>query len=154
MKNVYLLLVCFFVTNLTFSQIDIPNYQLQALKEVYKWGNEKFLVINFTQPKFNCHYDNYQKLNNKKKWLDDNVYNDIDMNDCRSIYVFSDKEAAKKIIDNNTYFEDHNNYFLNNFFNLKENCYGLLIIRQDGKFSNLVGEYLKEDVKAMLDSLK
>jgi hypothetical protein len=154
MKNIILLLTILFSISVYSQEFKVEKEQLDAIKELYKWNNEKFLVVNFTQPKYNCHYNNYQHLDNKKKWLDDNVYKNVDMTNCKSIYVFSDKQAAKKIIDNVIYFEDYYNYFLNNFFNIKERCYGLLIINQDGSYNNLVGEYSKKDVEIMLEALK
>lgn len=154
MKNIIILLIAIFSIT-TFSQENkIEKEQLDIIKELYNWNNEKYLIVNFTQPRYNCHYDNYQHLDNYKKWLNDNVYKNVDLNNCKSIYVFSDKKAAEKIIDNIIYFEDYNSYFLNNFLNIKENCYGLLIIRQDGIFDKLIGEYLKKDVENMLETLK
>ena len=116
MKKIFIFFIFLFIANFTFSQENrIPKEKLETLKNVYKWNDEKILIVNFYLPKNKCHYNQYQNLKNGSQWFDNNIYKTINLSNTKNIFVYSDKLAAKKIIDNNRFFEDFENYFLNNF---------------------------------------
>lgn len=154
MKKTFILFTLSFLANFTFSQENtIPKDQLLNLKQIYNWTNEKVLVVNFYYPKKKCHYDQYGNLKNGKKWFEADIYKDINLSNIKNIYVYSDKIKAQKIIDNKTCFEDFENYFLKNFFNMYDNCYGIIAINNDGKFSYKIGEFSSKDVILLLENV-
>ena len=53
MKKIFISFILLFITNFTFSQENlIPKDQLVKLKQVYKWNDEKkILLVNFYLPK-------------------------------------------------------------------------------------------------------
>ena len=152
-KNILFFLL--FIGNFTFSQINvIPKEELETLKQSYKWNEEKILIVNFYLPKNNCHYNQYENLKNSKQWFDDNIYKTINLSNTKNIFVYSDKLTAKKMIDNNSFFEDFENYFLTNFFNENDNCYGVIVINSSGKCAFKIGEFSTEDVIMLLKNVK
>ena len=154
MKKIFISFILLFITNFTFSQENlIPKDQLVKLKQVYKWNDEKILLVNFYLPKKNCHYNQYQNLIKGKKWFNDNIYKNINLSNIKKIFVYSDKFEAKDIIDNNSFFVDFENYFLNNFFDVNNNCYGIIAINSNGKHSFKIGEFLTEDVVSILTNV-
>ena len=94
-----------------------------------------------------------ENLKNGSQWFDNNIYKTINLSNTKNIFVYSDKLAAKKIIDNNRFFEDFENYFLNNFFNANDNCYGVIAINSDGRYSYKFGEFSTEDVTLLLKNV-
>lgn len=154
MKKPFILFIFLFIANFTFSQEHrIPKEKLETLKHVYKWNDEKILIVNFYWPKNKCHYNQYENLKNGSLWFDNNIYKTIKLSNTKNIFVYSDKIAANKIIDNIRFFEDFENYFLNNFFNVNENCYGVIAINSDGRYSYKIGEFSTEDVILLLKNV-
>ena len=154
MKKIFLFFIFLFIANFTFSQENrIPKEKLETLKHFYKWNDEKILIVNFYLPKNKCHYNQYENLKNGSQWFDNNIYKTINLSNTKNIFVYSDKLAAKKIIDNNRFFEDFENYFLNNFFNANDNCYGVIAINSDGRYSYKFGEFSTEDVTLLLKNV-
>ncbi len=154
MKKIFIFFIFLFIANFTFSQENrIPKEKLETLKHVYKWNDEKILIVNFFFFFNKCHYNQYQNLKNGSQWFDNNIYKTINLSNTKNIFVYSDKSAAKKIIDNNRFFEDFENYFLNNFFNANDNCYGVIAINSDGRYSYKFGEFSTEDVTLLLKNV-
>lgn len=154
MKKIFILFILLLIGNFTFSQDNvIPKEELATLKQSYKWNEEKILIVNFYLPKNKCHYNQYENLKNGSQWFDNNIYKTINLSNTKNIFVYSDKLAAKKIIDNNRFFEDFENYFLNNFFNPNDNCYGVIAINSDGRYSFKSGEFSTDDVTLLLKNV-
>lgn len=154
MKKALILYILLFITNFTFSQVNIiPKEKLETLKQVYKWNDEKILLVNFYLPKNNCHYNQYENLDRSKNWIENNIYYSINLSNIKKIYVYSDKFKALQIIDNKRCFEDFENYFYNNFFNANETCFGIIAINSDGRYSIKIGEFTKEDVNLLLKNI-
>lgn len=154
MEKKIILFILLFIGNFSFSQVNvIPKEELETLKQSYKWNEEKILIVNFYLPKNKCHYNQYENLKNGQKWFDDNIYKTINLSNTKNIFVYSDKLAAKKIIDNIRFFEDFDNYFQNNFFNVNDNCYGVIAINSKGKYSFKIGEFSTEDVTLLLKNM-
>ena len=56
MKKIFIFFIFLFIANFTFSQENrIPKEKLETLKNVYKWNDEKILIVNFYLPKNKCH---------------------------------------------------------------------------------------------------
>jgi hypothetical protein len=135
------------------SQKVITPSQLKFIKEKYKWNSEGLLIINFVQPNQNCFYDTNSNLENSIKWWE-KFYSKIDLTNVKNIYVYSDKISAKKIIDFQTKFEDYNDFLLRNFFNIKKECYGILVLNSKGEYEILEGEYSEKQVENFIKALK
>jgi hypothetical protein len=154
MKKIIISFILLFTVNFTFSQYNvIPKEQIETLKKSYNWNDEKILIVNFYLPKNKCHYNQYENLKNGSQWFDNNIYKTINLSNTKNIFVYSDKLAAKKMIDNNRFFEDFENYFLSNFFNVNDNCYGVIAINSDGRYSYKIGEFSTEDVTLLLKNV-
>jgi hypothetical protein len=154
MKRIVIPFILSLIANFAFSQENvIPKEQLETLKQVYKWNDEKILLVNFYLPKNNCHYNQYDNLDRSKNWIDYNIYNSINLINIKKIYVYSDKFNAIQIINNKRCFEDYENYFLKNFFNASEACFGIVAINSDGKYSIKIGEFTTEDVNLLLKNV-
>jgi hypothetical protein len=154
MKKLVLLVYLTFVSNLIFSQENnIPKDQLLKLKELYKWNEEKVLIVNFYFPKKNCRYNHYEDLKKGRNWFINNIYKSINLSNVKNIFVYSDKIAAKKIIDNEQCFEDYENFFLKNFFIEDGYCHGIMVISNEGKISYMFGEFLSEHVELLLKNV-
>lgn len=72
----------------------------------------------------------------------------------RNIFIYSDNEKAKKIIDSKNHFDDKNSMFLNKFFSKDKTCYGILVINRKGYFQKKAGEYTQENITKLISSLK
>lgn len=154
MRKIFIFFLLLFLANFTFSQENrISKVKLETLKLLYKWNDEKILIVNFYLPKNKCHYNQYENLKKGSQWFDNNIYKTINLSNTKNIFVYSDKLAAKKIIDNNRFFEDFENYFLNNFFYANDNCYGVIAINSDGRYSLKFGEFSTEDVSLLLKNV-
>lgn len=153
MKKYLLLLVLIF--NLSFAQekTAITKDQINVLKTLYNWNDEAFLIINFKQPRENCHYNNYMKFKESKKWLLQNVFNIENIDKNRIIYIYSDEKLAKDVIDNVEFYPDYNNFFTNSFSS-KGDCYSLIIINQSGEVAYKLGEYYQEDLINLMNKIK
>lgn len=155
MKKLTILFAVFIVLN-SFSIYEnkFSKTELDKIKINYNWKDEKFLIINYFMPKSSCHYDNYTNPEKTKLWFDNNVYSNLDIESSKNICVFSDYEYVDDIIDEETYFADTNNFFLNKIFDSFRGCNGLIIINSDGKYNYYEGEYSKNNVKTILKELK
>ena len=142
---------------MSFHQIEnkksLTETQLNYIKEKYKWNSENILIINFVQSSKNCFYDNNKNLDESYKWFE-KFYSKINLENVLNIYVYSDKKSAKKVINNETKFEDYEDFLLNNFFKIKKECYGLLVINSSGEYEILEGEYTEIQVENYIKNLK
>ncbi|WP_445458327.1 hypothetical protein [Flavobacterium sp. HNIBRBA15423] len=149
------LILLFFVFQMSFAQekTTITIDKVSVIKKIYNWNEEQFLIINFNQPRKNCHYNNYLNVKESKDWLLKNVYNIESINKNRIIHVYSDRNLAKKVIDNLEFYEDFDNFFTNNFSS-KGDCYALIIINQRGEIASKLGEYYREDLINLIEKIK
>lgn len=145
---------------MSFKSPEAKNYnrkltesQLKFIKENYNWNGENILIINFVQPKRNCFYDNYEHMNTSVNWWA-KYYAKIDLTNITNIFVYSDKFAAKEVIDSKTHFEDKENFLLKNFFLNGSECYGVLIINKMGDYQKEDGEYSQKTVERDILKLK
>jgi hypothetical protein len=63
------------------------------------------------------------------------------------------KTKVKTKKSDKEFFEDFENYFLSNFFNVNDNCYGVIAINSDGRYSYKIGEFSTEDVTLLLKNV-
>jgi hypothetical protein len=131
----------------------LTESQLKFIKEKYKWNSEDLLIINFVQPNKNCFYENNGNLENSIKWHQ-KFYSKINLNNVLNISVYSDKISARKIIDSETKFEDYDDFLLRNFFSLKKECYGVLVVNSKGEYEIQEGEYSEKQVENFIKTLK
>lgn len=131
----------------------LTELQLKFIKENYNWKSEEILIINFLQAKENCFWNNNENPNSSIKWWE-KFYSNINLKNISNIYVYSDKISAKNIIDSKTRFEDYNNFLLNNFFNIKKECFGVLVINSLGEYEVAEGEYSEKQVETLIKKLK
>ena len=131
----------------------IPKDQLKAIQETYNWGEEQFLIINYRQPKNFCSYNNYENLAESENWFKNNVFNKLDLSECRTIFIYDDKINAGNFLDFTTHYDDVGHYFLQKFFNQKGFCYGLLVISKNGTYLKEMGEYNHKNIASMIDQL-
>lgn len=47
---------------------QLTENDVQFLKENYNWNSEEFLIVNFSQSRSSCSYDNYKSLKKSVKW--------------------------------------------------------------------------------------
>ena len=131
----------------------LTELQMKFIKEKYNWKSEEILIINFLQPKENCFYNNNENPKSSIKWWK-KFYSNINLNNVSNIYVYSDKISAKNIIDSKTRFEDYNNFLLNNIFNIKKECFGVLVVNNLGEYEVVEGEYSQKQVETLIKKLK
>ncbi len=157
MKKFQILFMIYFVA-ITLNAQDthhsgkITEEQLIFFKENYKWNTQKILIINFLQPKYNCHYDAYKNIKKSKSWWT-NLYKEIDLKNIANRFVFSDYSVAKKVIDSETFFLDKEEFILKHFFLNEPYCHGILVINQSGNYEQKSSEYLKEDITEFITRL-
>ena len=157
MKKAHIILIIyFFITNInaqsTHHSGKVTETQLKFFKENYNWNSENILIINFLQPKYNCHYDAYTNLTVSISWWD-KFYNDLDLKNIANRYVYSDNKKVKEIVNLKTHFADKDEFILKNFFSNEPFCYGVLIINQMGNYEQKSSEYLVEEVNYYIDKL-
>jgi hypothetical protein len=143
---------------LSFSQEDslikkqFNETELEFIKKTYKWKKEEILIICFTQPSKNCHYDNNKNIKKyESRWED--FYKGFDLKNKKKIYIYSDKEASKKIIDNKKQFNDNEDFFYNKLFKNDNYCHGVVVINKEGKYNFKSGEYMPKEIQSLIDSL-
>lgn len=152
------ILICLFTISLnaqttTFRSGQLDANQIQILRENYSWNIEnKLIILNFIQPKKNCHYNNYENLNQPSSWWKE-FYSKIDTTSAENKFVYSDSIAAKKVIDGKSHFSDPNNFLLNNFFQNMPFCYGVIIINTQGFYKLKGSEYSSSEVSKFLQDL-
>lgn len=154
-KIIFLFLIS--AINMSFSQVEnkkvVTESQLKFVKKKYKWNSEDLLIINFAHTNENCFYDNNSNLENSINWWK-KFYSKIDLTNILNIYVYSNKIAAKNMIDSQTKFEDYDDFFLKNFFNIKKECYGILVVNSKGEYKIQEGEYSERQVENFIKTLK
>jgi hypothetical protein len=155
MKNNVLFLILFFSFAINAQELPkLPKDQMNSIKYEYNWKTEKFLIINYRFLAKDCSYDNYGELKKTYDWFNEFIYSKLDSTLFRSVFVYADKLAAKEILDDQQNYADIGHYFLKNFFNQKNNCYGILVINKIGSYKVILGDYSKKDVENMLEALK
>ena len=155
-KSLILVIIYFASINLnaqdTHHSGKVTEAQLKFFKENYNWNSEKILIINFLQPKFNCHYDAYRNIKVPNSWWL-NFYKDVDLKNIANRYVYSDFKAVKRIVDSETYFVDKEQFILKYFFSKEPYCCGILMINQTGNFEQKSSEYSNEEVIEYINRL-
>lgn len=152
-----LLFFSFLFFSFSFSQIKnsikgkITEESLESIKTNFNWNGEELLVVNFRQPNKNCHYDVNSNLKVSLEWFN-KFYENVNLENAKVCYVFSDSISAKMFIDNESYFRDRDNLFLN-FFNKTPYCYALMVIRGDGVYVGKGSEYNEEEIEAIIQFL-
>ena len=136
----------------TYHSGKINDANLKFIKENYNWGIEPVVIINFLQPKSNCHYDAYTNFKASNSWWTE-FYSEINLEGVAIRYVYSDKNAAKKIIDDIFHLADNDNFFLKAFFSNEKFCHGVIVINQSGEFEQKSSEYTAEDITNFLKIL-
>ena len=131
----------------------VNSEQLDFIRINYNWTKEKILIINYSQPIHSCHYDNTKITSKSEKWWKD-YYSKVNTEDCLNIKVLANGERVKRRLDNITYFDDKNDFFLNNFFIRKKSCVGILVLNDDGYYIQFNGEYSKRQVAKYIENLK
>lgn len=143
----------FFIIISLFSQEQLNQKfsieELNFIKKSYNWDNEKFIIINYTQPMESCHYNNYQNFNQSKKWWK-KFYSNMKLVDVKNIFVYSDLRRFKKNMDFQSNFHEKDKFFFNKIFNKYKTCFGVLVISNDGNYQYKAGEYLQEDIVELL----
>lgn len=71
-----------------------------------------------------------------------------------NIFVYSDSNKAKEVIDSKNHFSDIDNFFLDNFFIEDKTCFGILIINKNGNVQKKSGEYIQKDILKLMKKLK
>ncbi|AWM14862.1 hypothetical protein NHF50_13715 [Flavobacterium sp. NRK F10] len=132
----------------------LPKDQLKSIKETYNWTKEEILVINFKGLKDECPFSIYDGLQATQDWFDNEVYPNVDLTNCRNIYIYADKLYAKPILDFETHYDDVGHYFLKHFFNRKGTCYGVMVINKKGEYLVEGGEYNQYTITNMIQRLK
>lgn len=72
----------------------------------------------------------------------------------RNIFVYSDYEKAKKIIDSKKPYRDIDALFFNKFFSKEHTCNGIIMVNKKGVFKKKAGEYTQENIRELLNDLK
>ena len=127
--------------------------QLQFLQSTYNWDTEKILIINYNQPISSCHFDNNKITSQGKRFWQD-FYAKINTENCLNIQVLANGERVKNKLDNITYFDDADDFLLDNFFNRKKSCFGVLVINQTGNYVQFNGHYSEKQVATFIEELK
>lgn len=158
----YFTLILFLsVLNLTFSQDknvqsgQLNSKQFEFVNKAFKWGTKEFLIINYTHSKENCSYDvgaNIGKNTSINWW--EKFYKTLDTTNIANRFVYADKLAAEKIINEHTHFLDNLNFVFNTFLSKYRNCYGVVVINKNGNYFVKGSEYTFEDILSFIDSLK
>ena len=153
-KIIFLFILMFFSENIFSQESILPNNQVVSIKDEYDWKKEDYIIINYRMPNDYCPYENYSGLDKSYLWIKKSIYDRINVENYRNIFVYGDKLAAKKILDFKTHYDDIGHYFLKTFFDKKGSCYGVLVINKQGKYNYIIGEYFNIDVQNLVDSLK
>ena len=155
MKKIIVLLIplnsllIFSQKNSLLTKNQFTESELNFIKETYKWEKEKILIIKFTQPSKNCHYNNNKSIKKYESRWD----NGINLKKKKTIHIYSDQEASKDVIDNKKQFNDKDDFFYNKFFINDKYCYGVVVINKKGKYGYKSGEYSIEDIKKLIQNL-
>ncbi len=126
----------------------INNEELKFIKQQFDWNEEKILIINYTQLRSDCHFDNHKHLKEGGKWWK-KFYSKIELNNCLNKFACSEKH--KGISD---LYIDRTNYFLKNYFSHKKSCFAVLVINKNGDYMQYNGHYSEEQVSHYIKTLK
>ena len=130
----------------------LEKEEIRFLKNNYKWADGEVLVINFKQPGSECHYDNSNVSRASRKWWK-RFYLKVNRDNYSNIQVISDSHRVEKHIDNEFFFGDKDKFLLENFFNRRKSCLGVLVINEAGEYLQYNGEYSEKQVAKFIDVL-
>ncbi len=116
--------------------------QINFINKNYDWDSGKLLIINFTQPRSYCHFDNHKRTSQSVKWWH-SFYSKINIENCSNIFVVSNGYRNK----------DKDNFLLNNFFNRKKSCFGVMVINGNGLYLQFNGHYSENQVSKFIEKL-
>ena len=111
------------------------------------------MIINYRQPLSDCHFDNHKITSDSKKWWTE-FYSKVDVDNSLNIDVFSNGEKIRKKMDNRNYFDDKDDFLLNNFFDRKKSCFGIMVLNQQGQYFQFNGHYSEKQVEIFINELK
>ena len=132
---------------------ELSAEQLSFVRTAYHWESDEVLIINYSQPIANCHFDNNQINNASERWWND-FYSKVNTENCRIIKVLSNGERVRGKLDEEYYFDDKNDFLFENFFNRKQSCYGVLVINTRGEYLQYNGHYSEKQVEKYIEALK
>ena len=135
------------------SNEKLTETELKFVKENYNWNSKEILIVNFRMPKSSCHFNNYANLKKSSDWWI-KYYSKMELVNVYKIFVLSDSQKAKTIIDSKKHFADMNSFFLNKFFKKDKACFGIVVINQNGEFQKKAGEYTQEHITELINNLK
>lgn len=139
---------------ITYDYADkIDSLKLDFIKKTYNWNIEKILILNYSQPIDNCHFNNNKITSEGRKWWR-KFYSKINTEDCLNINVFANGESVKNKLDNLNYFDDKNDFLLTNFFSRKQSCFGVLVLNSKGYYFQYNGHYSEKQVAKYIENLK
>lgn len=127
--------------------------KIAKLKDYYNWKEEEILIINYRQPLLDCHFNNHKITSDSKKWWTQ-FYSKIDTDNSLNISVFADGEKIREKMDNRKFFDDKDDFLLNNFFIRKKSCFGILVVNQQGDYFQYNGHYSEKQVETFIMELK
>ena len=141
-----------YIPNVDFSgQLDPEG--LSFIRENYPWTPGSVLVINFLQPRSQCHFDNYAgSFKDEKKWWG-GFYEKVNAENYTNIFVYSQGELVK-FLDDKVYFDDKDDFLWWNYFGRKKSCFGVLVLNEAGYFHQYNGHYSERQVAAFIEDLK
>ena len=132
---------------------NINAEQLNFIKLNYNWNDEEILIINYKQPISYCHFNNNKITDSGIKWWKD-FYSKINTENYLNIQVLANGERVRSWLDNVNYFDDKNNFLLENFFSRKKTCFGVLIVNNEGNYIQYNGHYSEIQVTLIIENLK
>lgn len=122
--------------------------EMKFMNDYYNWDSKEILIINFTQPRSDCHFDNHTHKTGNTKWWKD-YYKKINIKNCSNIFVCPEKHKRDK-----TLYYDKANFLYDNFFNRKESCFGVLVLNKNGDYLQYNGHYSERQVSKFIENLK
>ncbi len=120
----------------------MSEQQMSFIHNNYDWEHEKLLIINFTQPRSYCHFDNSKNSSESRRWWF-NFYSKVNTANCSNIFVGKSESGAN----------DKDNFLLNNFFKRKISCYGIMVINNKGQYLQYNGHYSEKQVSKFIEKL-
>lgn len=132
---------------------EVDSQDLILIRQYYHWKDEDILIINFKQPVSSCHFNNNKITSKGKKWWKD-FYSKNNTENTLNIQVLANGERVKNKLDDLTFFDDKNDLLLNNFFNRKSSCFGVLVVNKDGDYFQYNGHYSERQVRVFIENLR
>lgn len=122
--------------------------ELKFTKLQFDWDSEDILIVNYTQLRTDCHFDNHtHKINSGKWWR--KFYSETDISNSLVVFLCSEKHEGIKGL-----YVDRTNFFLKHFFSRKKSCFAVLIINKNGDYLQFNGHYSEEQVSNYTQYLK